>query len=154
MFSLFLWSLCLKCGRVFVRGAATEAHHPVFNCSIKAQFNSARSLLISFCAHLLSTQLFDFRVFKVKNTKKSNLFPLSLNEKDCNFKFFCNFLGSHLNMEIACNQNYICFPGKREKAALSAHSTWDYPAVMPISLCVLKPFASYSPSNGKIFLLF
>lgn len=57
-----------------MRGAATEAHQPVFNCSIKAQSNSARSLLISFCARLLSTQLFDFRVFKVKNTKKSNLF--------------------------------------------------------------------------------
>lgn len=57
-------------------------------------------------------------------------------------------------MEIASDQNYICFPGKREEASLSAHSTWDYPAVMPISLCVLKPFASYSPFNVKISLLF
>lgn len=58
-----------------MRGATTEAHQSVFNCSIKAQFSSARSLLISFCAHLLSTQLFDFRVFNVKNTKKEQPFP-------------------------------------------------------------------------------
>lgn len=123
-----------------MRGAATETHQPVFNCSIKAQFSSARSLALE--------------ILRLKTQKKSNLTPLFLNGKDCNFKFFFNFLGSHLNMEIASNQNYICFPGKREKAALSTHSTWDYPVVMPISLCVLKPFASYSPINRKIFLFF
>lgn len=140
MFSLFLWSLCLG------GGAAMEAHQPVFNCPIKAQFSSARSLLVS--VHICTQH----SCLTLKTQKSNLFFPLSLNGKDCNFKFFCNFLGSHLNMEIASNQNYICFPGKREKAALSAHSTWDCPVVIPILLCILKPFASYSPFNRKIFL--
>lgn len=72
-----------------MRGAATEAHQPEFNCSIKAQFNSARSLLISFCAHLLSTQLFDVRVFKVKNTQKKEqpFFPFPLMRKTAILRF-------------------------------------------------------------------
>lgn len=56
-------------------------------------------------------------------------------------------------MDIASNQNYICFPGKREEAALCTQylgvpSSDAHFIVCPQTLCL------YSPSNGKISLLF